>query len=552
MADTQTEFNTAVAHHQQGDFAAAEPGYRRVLELVPHHLDALYLLGTLYLQQGRFEPAIELLAQVSRAQPEVAAAHNNLGIAYKAVGQWERAIGCFERAARADPQYGEALYNLGQLHEEQQNWQAAAEWFGRYCECVSEDVESLTRLGFALTQLDRLEEAAAVYEKVAQLQPEFTEVLANLSYIYERQGRLDEAVDAAERAIATDERCAEALNNLGVARRSQHRLQEAVAAFDRALAIRHDFPLAIFNLATTKMLAGDLAGGWDGFEARDAIMHRPPRAYPFPQWQGEPLAGKTLLVHADEGFGDTIQFARFLQPAQKACGGKVLLQCQPALCDLLRGTPGVESVIGDENLIPLADAHISLLSLPRLLKIDAANLPATVPYLSVAPRETPFDDLLDSAALNVGIVWQGNPRQPRDLVRSCPLEQFSPLLETKGVRWVSLQVGEQGGEQLAGFAQRDRIVDASGRLTDFSATAGMISRLDLVISVDTAVAHLAGALGANVWTLLCHTPDWRWGLAGEETPWYPTMRLFRQPAWDDWASVIREVAARLEQTVAAR
>jgi tetratricopeptide (TPR) repeat protein len=552
MSDPQTQFAEAVAFHQAGDLSAAEPAYRRVLENVPHHLDALYLLGTLQLQRGEFAAAVEMLSQVCAAQPKIAAAHNNLGIAYKALGQFEKAIVCLNRAIKRDAKYAEAYFNLGQIYEEQQQWPRAEGFFVEHLELAADDVESRVRLGFVLTQQDKFDEAAQVYEQVVHFQPAYAEIHGNLSFVYERLGRIENAVTAAERAVALRPDYAEGYNNLGNALRSLHQLDGACAAFDRALEIQPNFPLAKFNWATTRMLAGDLAAGWGGFEAREAIMPAAQKTFLQPRWRGESLAGKTLLVHADEGFGDTLQFARFLAPAEAASGARIILHCPSGLGDLLRGTAGVAEVVVEGDFVPVTDTHIPLLSLPGVLGITGDTLPATVPYLAVGESRQRFDDIIDLAKLNVGLVWQGNPVQPRDCVRSCPLSNFSPLMAIDGIRFISLQVGAAGLQQLADVDWRERVINAGSGLTDFSQTAALIDRLDLVVSVDTAVAHLSGALGADVWTLLSHTPDWRWQLRRGDSPWYPTMRLFRQPAWGDWSSVIQDVAADLSKVVVER
>ncbi len=551
MPDPQSQFADAVALHQAGELAAAEPVYRRVLESVPHHLDAMYLLGTLQLQRGEFAAAVELLSQVCSAQPDVAAAHNNLGIAYKAQGQLDRATRCFQRAIRRDANYAEAYFNLGQLCEERQQWAEAEDCFNKLIALTPDDVDAQVRLAYALTQQDKWEQATAVYETIAERQPDFAEIYGNLSFLYERQGRIAEAVAAAEKCVTLRPDHAEGHNNLGNALRSLHDLDAACAALERAITIRPEFPLATFNLATTRMLGGELAAGWNGFEAREAIMPTPLPSFLQPRWRGESLAGKTLLVHADEGFGDTLQFARFLPAAQQASGARMILRCQRGLCELLRSVAGAEQVVADGEFVPSCDAHIPLLSLPGLLGVTYQTLPCDVPYLR-ADDGKPYDDFIDINALNFGIVWQGNPAQPRDFARSCPLAEFAPLAGIPGVRLISLQVGAAGRQQLADVDFREKIIDAADALTDFSQTAALVGRLDLVITVDTAVAHLAGALGAPVWTLLSHTPDWRWLLERSDSPWYPTMRLFRQPAWGDWRSVMEDVAAELKQVVKQR
>ncbi len=587
MTEPQQHFLEAVAFHRTGDLTAAEPLYQSVLKAVPHHLDAMYLLGTLQLQQGQFEAAVERLTQVCSVQPEVAAAHNNLGIAYKALGRLDEAVHCFERAIAREKNYVEAYFNLGQIRQaqqrmpeavacyrrvreldpadlqvlqslaevllDQQEWPEAEQCYREILKFAPQQNETRVRLGFVLTQQEKLDEAARTYEDVLRTQPDYTQMQNNLSFIYERQGRLDEAAQAARRAIELRPDYAEAYNNLGIALRSLHQLQEACGAFEQALQLQAEFPMAKFNLAATRMLAGDLAGGWDGFESREALMLHPPRPRLQPRWQGEPLTGKTLLVHADEGLGDTLQFVRFLPQAKSVSGARITLACQSGLSGFLQGIDGTDDVHEERNLLASCDAHIPLLSLPGLLGTTWDSLPNQVPYVRADPTlGEKFQDIVDADSLSIGLVWQGNPVQPRDVLRSCPLNVFEPLLKISGTQFISLQVGAAGLSQLSNSPLREKVVDVSDRLTDFAETAALIVNLDLVITVDTSVAHLAGARGAKVWTLLSHTPDWRWLLDREDSPWYPTMRLFRQPAWGDWVAVISQVAAQLPAVVSER
>ena len=548
MTNIQTNLTTAIQLHQTGDFAAAEPLYQRVLQAVPHHLDAMYLLGTLQLQRGRFAEAVELLAQVCAAQPD-AAALNNLGITYKALGQLNEAVRSFQRTVSRDADYAEAHFNLGEVYQALRRWPEAEACFQKYLNIQPDDLEARVQFGFLLTQQEKLDEAAAVYEAIVEDKPDYAEVHNNLSYVYERRGELTAAVAAARRAVALRPDYADGHNNLGNALRSMHALDEAVAVFEEALVHKADFPLAQFNLATTRMLAGELRAGWKGFEAREAIMPAPVPTFSQPRWRGERLPGKTLLVHADEGLGDTLQFARFLPQAKTASAAKIVLQCQRELGELLAGIAGADQVIVDGDLLPSVDAHIPLLSLPGLFEMDSDSLPSSVSYIQSAPnKSTQFTGLFPhDDTLKVGIVWQGNPAQPRDVVRSCPLEKLSPLTTVPGIKLVSLQTGTLGSGQLAACSFREQITDVGSQLRNFAETAVVIEQLDLVITVDTSTAHLAGAMGAPVWTLLAHTPDWRWLLNRADCPWYPTMQLFRQESWGDWDEVIQRVVDELGQ-----
>lgn len=586
MSDIQHNLQAAIELHQTGDLKAAEPLYQQVLTAVPHHLEAMYLLGTLQLQLGRFDESVGLLTDVCTAQPDVPAAHNNLGIALKAQGRLDESAARLRKAIKRDENYAEAHFNLGQVlqaqsrfsdaidsyeqarqldaadaqvllhlgecHESLQQWRQAEECLREYLSAYPDETDARVRLGFVLTRQDNLEAAAAEYESIIQRQPDYVEIHNNLSYVYDRMGKLDEAVTAAEKAISLQPTFADGHNNLGNALRSLHRLEEAITAFERAQSLKPDFSLAEFNLATTRMLAGDLRGGWAGFEAREAIMPTPTVEFAQPRWHGERLDGGTLFIHADEGLGDTIQFVRFVALAKQHSQAHIVLQCQQQLSELLQVVAGIDHIIAEGEPVPKFDAHISLLSLPGLFETDWDSLTNSVPYLRAEPHHADrFADEFNRARdrMKVGIVWQGNPAQPRDIVRSCPLEKLAPLTSNPDIAFMSLQTGTSGLSQLAGCSFRESVTDIGSQLTNFAETAAVLNNLDLLISVDTSVAHLAGALGTPVWTMLSHTPDWRWLLGRQDSPWYPSMRLFRQQSWGDWDGVVRQVSDELRKRV---
>jgi hypothetical protein len=368
--------------------------------------------------------------------------------------------------------------------------------------------------------------------------------------VRERQGRFDEALAAAQRAIELRPDYPDAFNNLGMVFLSMHRLDEACGAFRRALALKPDFVLAEFNLGTTLLLAENYAAGWSGYRHHGRLGEPAASGPALPEWNGRPIPGKCLLVFADQGFGDAIQFARCLPNCRTQSEARTVFCCQPALVRLFSGLPGPDEIVADEPLAAAAaeaacDFQIPLASLPGLLGVTIETAGIGVPYLW--PPDDMRSDLADvlgrapANALRVGLVWQGNPRQTRDAVRSCPLQKLLPLLESDRVTFFSLQTDEKGRNQIAELRVGDRLIDVGGSLRDFAETAAVLARLDLLITVDTATAHLAGALGRPVWTMLCHTPDWRWHLKRSDSPWYPTMRLFRQPCWGDWDSVVAEI-----------
>lgn len=588
--DLHAVLEAAIELHRAGDVQAARPLYRQALEANPDDWDALYLLGTAELQLGNFAECVDLLSRVVAERPDVPDAHNNLGVASKALGRWEEAARAFQAAIKANPDYEQAFFNLGALMEQRGLFADAEKCYRRAIElnpgdaqarlCLGSSLKSQEKwceaeacyrevarhdprnldlfvdLGYVLVRQEKLDEAAEVYRQILEVRPDYHEIHNNLSYLYERQGRLEPAVASARSAIELRPDSADAHNNLGIALRSLHQLDDACEAFEDACRLRTGFALAEFNFATTKLLAGDFAAGWPGYERRTETLDAPPRRFPQPRWQGEPLAGKSLFVYADQGFGDTLQFVRFLPQAKERSQARIVFECQRELASLLAEQGGIDELVCEGDQPPSFDSQIPLASLPGLFGVDLDSIPAEVPYIH--PPAELRDELneiveeVDSSRLRVGLVWQGNPQQARDVLRSCPLDKLLSLAEVAGVSLFSLQTGEPALEQLVRFDPRRRPIDIGSRLRDFAETAAVISRLDLVISVDTATAHLAGALGTPVWTLLSQTPDWRWLLDREDSPWYPTMRLFRQRQWGDWDGAVREVGAELRRMVEER
>lgn len=587
MDDPQTCLDLAVEQHKAGNLDLAEPLYRKVLTQDPHHVDALYLLGTLLLQKGKYTDCVAALEPLSKIRSDVADIHNNLGIAYHALGQCEAATASFQQAIRVRPDYDQAHFNLGILLEQQgqlpeaeqsyrqaleidpddaqvlcnlgfvlkaqERWDDADDCYSKLLNLQPENVEAAVNLGYVLVKQNRLTAAEQLFRHVLIRRPDYAEICNNLSYIYERQGRLAEAVAHAERAISLKPDYAEGYNNLGTALRSQRRLDEASAAFRRATELRPNFYLAEFNYGTTRLLAGDYLGGWAGYERREMIQDTPPRPFVAPRWNGEPMPGKTLLIYADQGFGDTIQFVRYLPRVKHVSGARLILECQPELKRLLDGFPGVDGFTSATDAPPRCEAEFPLLGLPAFFRTTLDDIPSEIPYLRADPAlQREWGQRLAQAApepFRVGIVWQGNPQHGRDNNRSCRLSWFAPLSEVSGVALVSLQKDPLAVQQLARSGDAGRIVELGSQLKDFADSAALISQLDLVISVDTAVAHLAGALGQRTWTLLAYSGDWRWLLDRADNPWYPGLRVFRQSTSGDWDGIFREVTTELKRLV---
>jgi tetratricopeptide (TPR) repeat protein len=534
----------------QGHLDSAILHYEEALRLKPAFVEAWYNLGNAHLAQEKLDEAAASYERALALNPLLAEAHCNLGNVLKGQQKPDEAIAHYQRALALKPGYGEAHYNLANaLSGQEKMREAVAEYelalhFDPLC------AKAHNNLGNVFRSLEEPEKAVAHYKQVPDGDPEFTDAYNNLGLALLSLGRHEEAIQSIARTLALKPHVAEAYCNMGAVLHALNRVPEACAAYQKALELKPDLPKARINLGMIQLLSGDFANGWKNYELRwdDAPLHR--REFTQPQWQGEPLDGRRILLHAEQGLGDTLQFLRYV-PMVQAAGGVVILEVQDRLRTLAAELPGVAQVVSTGAPLPEFDCHCPLLSLPAAFGTTLESVPASIPYLKVpqAAIAKAADFPWPEDGLRIGILWAGNPVFPNDRCRfrSAPIEVFRPLLELEGAHLFSLQVGEHAGElfEFPEFARR--VVDLSPLVADMSDTAAQIARLDLVVMVDTSVSHLAGALGVPVWVLTPFTPDWRWLQKREDTPWYPSMRLFRQPHPGDWASVVEAMMADLKK-----
>jgi tetratricopeptide (TPR) repeat protein len=483
----------------------------RAIKVEPGNFPALSLAALIEHERGRNEQALAWAKRAVKAGPSHPAVHTTAGTVLLALERFDEAAAAFSKALSLQP-------NLPGIH---------------------------AQLARALHKAGRLEEAVASY-RIAMTQNPDARLCENMAAALEQLCEYPQAEELARRALAMEPQSAGALNNLGNALLGQARVGDAVQAYDRAIGTQPDHAGARYNRSLALLAGGDFTRGWAEYESRwqwPGFPNKRP-GFPQPAWDGSDPRGRTILVYGEQGIGDVIHFIRYV-PLLAARGARVVLACPVELHELLRGMDGVECLIVDGQPLPAFDSHVALMSLPWLFKTTMQDVPNNVPYLRVPPAGRFPIDAAPAGELKVGIVWSGGDRYPKNRIRSIPFEQFLPLLRP-GIRFYSLQCGPRAAD-LKTLPPGAHFEDIGSRLRDYADTAAVIGQLDLVISVCTSVLHLAGALGRPVWGLLSYAPCWRWMLGRDDSPWYPTLRLFRQASPGDWADVLVRADEALRQ-----
>ena len=537
--------NLGTALKEQEKIDEAVDCFRRALQLKADDLMACSNLASALKEQGQLIEAAACYRRALELKPDFAEGYADLGSVLRDLGRVDEAVVCCQRALALKPDFAEALANLGVALHDQGNLDEAVACQRRALELKPDFAAALANLGIVLRDQGHLDEAVDCCRRAVQLKPDTAAALTNLGVALRDQGKLDEAVACQRRALELKPDFADAHNNLGVALLTQGKLGEAVACYDRAIQWKADCADAHFNRSLSWLLAGDFQRGWPEYEWRWQTKRYPRPPFGQPLWDGRPLQGKTILLYVEQGMGDAIQFIRYARQVRQA-GARVIVECQKPLVRLLAGCSGVDELFGQGSYLPFFDVHTSLLSLPGIFHTSPETIPADVPYLFADSGlvEHWRKALGATAGFKIGIVWRGSPTFRNDHARSLPLSCFESLAGVPDVRLVSLQKGA-GAEELPGLAGRFAVTDLGSGLRDFADTAALLVNLDLVVTCDTAVAHLAGALGAAVWVALPLVPDWRWRLDRDDSPWYPTMRLFRQKRLGDWAGVFHEIKMAL-------
>lgn len=511
MSVVAQTLRAGLQHHRAGDLPRAEQAYRQALQIDPQSANAWCLLGAVCLALGRTSEAVDDFQHALRLQPEYVEACCNLGVALTELGRLSEAAEVLRQALRLRPSYAEALNNLGSVLRDMGELEPAIENFRQAIAIKPDYAEAHNNLGVALTDFGRPEEAVACLATAIRLKPDYATAHMSLANALRDQGALD----------------------------------QAVASYAEALRLAPQYAEAHFNRSLILLIQGEYAEAWPEYEWRWRCKGFPRPPFREALWDGAPLAGRTILVHAEQGLGDTIQFLRFL-PQVVERGGRVILRCPEPLVELAARSPGVDQVLNHDEPPPRFDVQVPLLSLARIFGVTLENLPADVPYLFPDPELVSRwkRELAAYDGLKVGIAWQGNPKYGGDRRRSFPLSQLERVARVEGVHLFSLQKGF-GAEQVEGLRGRFRVHELTSRAEGLHETAAVVANLDLVISPNTAIAHLAGALGRPTWVALPNLLEWRWLVNREESPWYPTARLFRQQSSDDWNEVFERMAQAL-------
>ena len=563
-------------------YEEALASYDRALAVRPDFVDAQYNRGNALNALGRWEDALACYDNAIAVRPKYAEAHFNRGLVLIELDRREDALASFDRALASDRGYTNARRRRAQTLLALERWDEAQEECGRLLSQAPDDVVGLSCRGAAFFCLGRWEEALAAFDWLIALDPAYAEAHANRADALTELGRLDEALAACDAALAIqpdnttalvncgnvlarldrpedalesygraldfDPVCVDALTDRGNVLKEQGLVDLALACYARALAIAPDNALAQYNDGICRLLTGDFGPGWAQYEHRLRMpKFARSRRFDGPGWSGaEPLDGRTILLHAEQGLGDTIQFCRYAAMVA-ARGVQVVLEVQPPLKSLLAGLDGVDRVVGRGEPTPAHDLHCSLMSLPAAFGTTIETIPSSPSYLTPdAARADGWARRLGGRERpRVGLVWAGTADNPNDRNRSIALVDMRSLLRCDA-EFVSLQLETRSGDE-AVMAEFPSLRHFGGEIADFADTAALASLMDLVVCVDTSVAHLAGALGRPTWIMLPRAPDWRWMLDREDTPWYPTARLFRQSRQGDWPGVLGRVTDALRR-----
>ena len=510
--------------------------YAKALSIIPHNAEALYNCGIALNKLQRHEEALASYDKALLVKPDYAEALGNRGNTLQALKRYDEALVSYDKAISIKNDYVGAFFNRGSALRTLNRFEDAILSYDKALEVKPDYAEAWYDRGIALEKLKRHEAALSSYDKALSIKPDYAEILSDRGNALLALNRYNEALASYDRALSIKPDYVEALSNRGNALCALERYGEALASYDKAISLQPDYSVARWNASLCRLRLGDFDRGWPDYESRwECLLPHAKRNCVQPLWLGDKeIAGKTILLHAEQGLGDTIQFSRYAQALAER-GAKVTLEVQPILNALFSNLLGAHRIISRGDPSPEFDFHCPLLSLPMAFGTTVESIPVRIPYLSVDLRiaiEWRARLSQDNEKL-VGVCWRGNASYVHDAARSIPFADFVPLLSVPGIKFISLQKE---------LDKQEHTLAGELRLThpgmDFKNTADLIAALDLIITVDTAWAHWAGAIGKPCWVLLSRVPHWVWLLERQDSPWYPSARLFRQKRSGDWGSVV--------------
>ena len=564
-AQIQAALQQGLALHQQGKLAEAKNIYEKILKYNPKHFDSLNLLGIIAAETRDYQSAVDLFGKAIAINPNVALAYNNRGNALLDLKRLDEALASYDKALALKPDYAEAYNNRGSALLDLKRLDEALASCDKALTLNPDYAEAYNNRGNVLLHLKRLEEALACYDKSLALKPDYAEAHYNRGIALRDLKRLDEELASYDKALALKPDYAEAYYNSAIVNQALRLLDAAIANYDRAIAIKPDYADAYWNKSLTLLSSGDFDKGWELYEWRWLIAKTALKQSVAgkPLWLGvESLKDKTILLHSEQGLGDTIQFCRYATLVAQL-GATVLLEVQLPLLELLRGLDGVCQLVAEGSTLPPFDYHCPLMSLPLAFRTTIGTIPANIPYIKVDLTKVAYwqTKLGVHDKPRVGLVWSGGfrPNQPEVWAtnerRNIPLTLMSRI-NSPEIDFYSLQKGEPAESELLRQKHEvwpeNNLYNFTHELKDFSDTAALIENLDLVISVDTSTAHLAAAMGKPTWILNRYDSCWRWLLDRDDSPWYPTVKLYRQQRLGDWESVLDQVNTDLSKVALPR
>ncbi len=534
----------AEAAKESGKIDLAIQTYREALQIEEKHFDLHLNLASLFHRLDRREEALVHFIRCTELDPMNAMAFSNLGAAWQAIQQFEQAEVAYRKSIELNPQLFQAWNNLGNLFHRVRREKEAEEAYRESLKLNPNYVEAIANLGDLLQTSGKLTEAEALYRRARENGDRSSELSYNEGNLYLKRDEYARAIACYDEAIQINPRMMQPYSNRGVAYLADGNVRKAMASYQKAIAMNPDFVDAHWNRSLAWLITGNYEQGWPEHEWRWKLKKYYRRKLSQPMWEGERFEGKRLLIFVEQGLGDTLHFARYI-PMVKAFGGTVILETQPPLESLMKIAPGVDEVVLQNAVLPEFDLQVPIICLPRIFKTKLDSIPNRFPYLNRPSIQEPlkFDT---RKRPRIAVVWAGSPTHDNDRNRSCPLAKLIPLFELQKWHWISFQKGP-ATEQLKELPKEIVVENGGDQFRDFVDTAWAMEEIDLLMTVDTSVAHLAGALGKKVWLMLPFNPDWRWMLEREDSPWYPSFRLFRQDRNRQWETVVERMKEALKE-----